>query len=48
MSGKGDTRRPAAVPEDVLADNWARTFAIPETRTEHECDGDCFVCDETN
>jgi hypothetical protein len=27
MSGKGDARRPAAVPADVVDDNWTRTFA---------------------
>lgn len=25
-NGKGDDRRPAAVPEDVVEDNWRRTF----------------------
>ena len=26
-AGKGGSRRPQAVSQDVVADNWARTFA---------------------
>lgn len=26
MAGKGDGRRPGAVPEKIVDDNWARTF----------------------
>ena len=26
VAGKGDTQRPAAVPPDIIEDNWRRTF----------------------
>ena len=37
MAGKGDTRRPAAVPEEQVAANWERTF-----RTERVHGPDCL------
>lgn len=35
MSGKGDTRRPAAVPDATVAANWRRTFAKAVEDIEH-------------
>lgn len=36
-NGKGSTRRPAQVPDNVLAENWRRTFgrAITEIEAAH-------------
>jgi len=50
MSVKGSNRRPAQVPDNVIARNWARAFGMSADEIEAACrrgEQNCHVCRNT-